>query len=62
LVKVLDLRMVEKYVILGHTEEAVNIPVVFPKYQWHVGKRKNSMWRLPFSWIARISPGQNPCR
>ena len=39
-VKVLDVRMVEEYVFLGHTEMAVNIPLAFPKYQWQADKRK----------------------
>lgn len=39
-VKVLDVRMVEEYVFIGHAAMAVNIPVAFPKYQWHGDKRK----------------------
>ncbi len=39
-VKVLDVRMVEEYVFIGHAAMAVNIPVAFPKYQWHADKRK----------------------
>ena len=39
-VKILDVRMVEEYVFLGHPEMAVNIPVAFPKYKWHGDKRK----------------------
>ncbi len=39
-VKVLDVRMVEEYVFIGHAAGAVNIPVAFPKYQWHADKRK----------------------
>jgi rhodanese-related sulfurtransferase len=39
-VKVLDVRMVEEYVFLGHAAAAINIPVAFPKYQWHADKRK----------------------
>jgi rhodanese-related sulfurtransferase len=39
-VKILDVRMVEEYVFLGHAEMAVNIPVAFPKYEWHENKRK----------------------
>jgi rhodanese-related sulfurtransferase len=39
-VKVLDVRMVEEYVFLGHAEGAVNIPVAFPKYEWHPDRRK----------------------
>ena len=39
-VKVLDVRMVEEYVFLGHAEGAFNIPVAFPKYEWHADERK----------------------
>ena len=39
-VKVLDVRMVEEYVFLGHAAAAVNIPLAFPKYQWHTEKQK----------------------
>lgn len=39
-VKVLDVRMVEEYVFLGHAAAAVNIPVAFPKYEWHADRRK----------------------
>jgi rhodanese-related sulfurtransferase len=39
-VKILDVRMVEEYVFLGHAAAAVSIPVAFPKYQWHNDKRK----------------------
>lgn len=39
-VKVLDVRMVEEYVFLGHAEMAFNIPVAFPKYEWHADRRK----------------------
>ena len=41
-VKVLDVRMVEEYVFLGHAAMAVNIPVAFPKYLWQANKRKYS--------------------
>ncbi len=39
-VKVLDVRMVEEYVFIGHAAAAINIPVAFPKYQWHTEKQK----------------------
>jgi rhodanese-related sulfurtransferase len=39
-VKILDVRMVEEYVFLGHAEGAVNVPVAFPKYEWRPDKRK----------------------
>ena len=39
-VKVLDVRMVEEYVFIGHAEGAVNVPVAFPKYEWHPDRRK----------------------
>jgi rhodanese-related sulfurtransferase len=32
-VKILDVRMVEEYVFLGHAAMAISIPVAFPKYQ-----------------------------
>ena len=38
-VKVLDVRMVEEYVFLGHAEGAVNIPVAFPNYKWQADKQ-----------------------
>ena len=39
-VKILDVRMVEEYVFLGHADMAVNVPVAFPKYEWHEERRK----------------------
>lgn len=39
-IKVLDVRMVEEYVFVGHAAAAINIPVAFPKYEWHTDKRK----------------------
>ena len=39
-VKILDVRMVEEYVFLGHAEAAFNVPVAFPKYEWHPDRRK----------------------
>ena len=41
-VKVLDVRMVEEYVFLGHAAMAVNIPVAFPKYA--VACRQAEVW------------------
>jgi len=41
-VKVLDVRMVEEYVFIGHAAMAFNIPVAFPKYVWDANKRKYS--------------------
>ncbi len=39
-VKVLDVRMVEEYVFIGHATGAVNVPVAFPKYEWRPDRRK----------------------
>lgn len=39
-VKVLDVRMVEEYVFIGHAAGAVNVPVALPKYEWHPDRRK----------------------
>jgi len=41
-VKVLDVRMVEEYVFIGHAAMAKNIPLAFPKYKWDANKRKYS--------------------
>jgi rhodanese-related sulfurtransferase len=46
-VKVLDVRMVEEYVFIGHAGMAVNIPVAFPKYVWDANKRKYSFEMNP---------------
>jgi rhodanese-related sulfurtransferase len=53
-VKVLDVRMVEEYVFLGHAEAAVNIPVAFPKYQWHTEKQKYGFEINP-DFIERVN-------
>jgi rhodanese-related sulfurtransferase len=41
-IKVLDVRMVEEYVFIGHAAMAINIPVAFPVYKWDENKRKYS--------------------
>ena len=33
-VKILDVRTPEEYVFVGHPDMAVNIPLMFPKYEW----------------------------
>lgn len=39
-IKILDVRLVEEYVYVGHVAAAVNIPFVFQKYEYHPDKRK----------------------
>jgi rhodanese-related sulfurtransferase len=39
-VKILDVRTPEEYVFVGHPDMAVNIPLMFPKYEWHENKRR----------------------
>ncbi len=58
-VKVLDVRMVEEYVFLGHAEAAINIPVAFPKYQWHDDKRKYGFEMNP-DFIDHVNEMFNP--
>ena len=41
-VKVLDVRMVEEYVFIGHAAMAQNIPLAFPKYTWVATRGKYS--------------------
>lgn len=42
-VKVLDVRTPEEYVFIGHPVMAVNIPLLFPKYEWREEKRRYSV-------------------
>ena len=42
-VKILDVRTPEEYVFVGHPDMAVNIPLLFPKYEWHEDRRRYSV-------------------
>ncbi len=42
-VKVLDVRTFEEYVLIGHAEMAVNIPLAFPTYTWDAKKGNYSV-------------------
>jgi rhodanese-related sulfurtransferase len=42
-VKVLDVRTFEEYVLIGHAEMAVNVPLAFPTYKWDVNKGNYSV-------------------
>jgi len=42
-VKVLDVRTFEEYVLIGHAEMAVNVPLAFPTYKWDAGKGNYSV-------------------
>jgi rhodanese-related sulfurtransferase len=39
-VKILDVRTPEEYIFIGHPDMAVNIPLLFPKYEWDEQKRR----------------------
>ena len=39
-VKILDVRTPEEYIFVGHPEMALNIPLLFPKYEWDADKRR----------------------
>ncbi len=41
-VKILDVRCPEEYVLIGHPDMAMNIPLFFPKYEWHEDRRRYS--------------------
>ena len=43
LIKVLDVRTFEEYVLIGHAEMAMNVPLAFPTYKWDVGKGNYSV-------------------
>ena len=38
--KFLDVRIPEAYIFIGHPDMAVNIPLLFPKYEWDDDKRR----------------------
>jgi len=42
-VKILDVRTPEEYVFIGHPDMAVNIPLMFPKYEWHEDRQRYSV-------------------
>ena len=42
-IKVLDVRTFEEYVLIGHAEMAVNIPLAFPTYKWDADKGNYSV-------------------
>ena len=42
-IKFLDVRTFEEYVLIGHGQMAVNIPLAFPSYKWDAGKGNYSV-------------------
>ena len=42
-VKFLDVRTFEEYVLIGHGQMAVNVPLAFPTYSWDAGKGNYSV-------------------
>ena len=42
-IKVLDVRTFEEYVLIGHAEMAVNVPLAFPTYNWDANKGNYSV-------------------
>ena len=42
-IKVLDVRTFEEYVLIGHAEMAVNVPLAFPSYKWDAAKGNYSV-------------------
>ena len=42
-IKLLDVRTFEEYVLIGHAEMAVNVPLAFPTYKWDAGKGNYSV-------------------
>ena len=39
-VKILDVRIPEEYIFVGHPEMAKNIPLLFVKYEWDAEKNQ----------------------
>ena len=42
-IKLLDVRTFEEYVLIGHAEKAMNVPLAFPTYKWDTGKGNYSV-------------------
>ncbi len=42
-IKLLDVRTFEEYVLIGHAEMAMNIPLAFPTYKWDAGRGNYSV-------------------
>ena len=42
-IKLLDVRTFEEYVLIGHAEMAMNVPLAFPSYKWDVGRGNYSV-------------------
>ena len=42
-VKILDARTFEEYVLIGHAEMAMNVPLAFPTYSWDANKGNYSV-------------------
>ena len=42
-IKVLDVRTFEEYVLIGHAQMAMNVPLAFPTYKWDAGKGNYSV-------------------
>ena len=39
-VKILDVRTPEEYIFVGHPDMAINLPLLFPKYEWDANRRR----------------------
>lgn len=39
-VKILDVRTPEEYIFVGHPDMALNLPLLFPKYEWDANRRR----------------------
>ena len=57
--KVIDVRTFEEYVLIGHAEMAVNIPLAFPTYTWDVNKGNYSVV-MNSDFIAHVKERFNP--
>ena len=58
-IKVLDVRTFEEYVLIGHPEMAVNVPLAFPTYNWDSNKGNYSVV-INSEFIANVKERFNP--
>jgi rhodanese-related sulfurtransferase len=58
-IKVLDVRTFEEYVLIGHAEMAMNIPLAFPTYKWSAEKGNYSV-AINTDFIAQVTKRAKP--
>ena len=59
-IMLLDVRTFEEYVLIGHGQMAVNIPLAFPSYKWDAGK--GNFFTLLGNFIDELLATDRSCK